>query len=293
MNGNLGNDQYMWRGDISNYVTGNKFKQVIKKGDKLVTGNENNVETITADKEEYVRKTPGRYTIIEKKSDNDNERLIINLGKLDSNNEIFKAQLSEMSKKIDGEISKCNDKVDELTTGQISPIAVLKTRYQEVNNIFNVALSINSNDESLKGYVREFQNSFNENIINNEKLTNNSEISNNDLPNSEHLKDIREQLKIDESGNILKMNKVYLDFEKSLNEIVKNQKDYLDKRHKWIEEWEKTKSRYEKTKEFYNDNGIKGFSIKVQTKVVNTTPSSFSNKARIIIDKLKYSTEKV
>ena len=268
-------------GDIQTYFSGAKFKEIV----------EGNNES----KEKAVKETPMTYTILKKDAKNKREKLIINVGKLGEEGEtnLNWGQNEWPKKKLEKNINDCQNKIDQIVSGQNSPISNLKTKYTELDNLLKKILTTSSDkvSEEDKQKIKEFKEDYDQKVTN-KNLQNDAKISENDIPSLEKLKALGGII-ANENDETLEKNGKYANYKKSLENLVKDQNTFLENRSKYAVEWKILKSKYERTLDFYNqDTGIYGFILKIRSKVIKNSETGFSNDVTISDGDSQYSAHK-
>ena len=268
-------------GDIQTYFSGSNFREIVE-GDN---------ET----KKNTVEDNPMTYAILKKDKKNKREKLIINVGKLGKEGEenLNWGQNEWPKEKLEKNINDCQNKIDQIITGQNSPISNLKTKYTELYNLLRKILNTSSDkvSEEDKEKIRDFEKDYNDKVTN-KNLQNDAQIRENDIPSLEKLEALKGII-INENGEKLENNVKYANYKKSLKNLVSDQNIFLENRAKYTAEWEILKSKYERTLEFYNqDTGIYGFIVKIRSKVIKNSDTGFSNDVTISDVNSQYSAHK-
>ena len=280
LNGSVGNNGGDGVGDINPYFSGGNFTE-IKEGDNSTKRN-------------TVRNTPLTYTIL-KNEKTRKETIVINCGKLgEKGDKTLQWNGTEWPKaKLEENIKNCQNKIDQIIAGQNSPISNLKTKYTELENVLREILGSGTTKEEDKEKIKIFMDDYKKKVIDT-ALENDKQITENDIPSLEKLVALAE-INIDTNGTKLKNHNQYANYKKSLENVVNDQKIFLDNRIKYTAEWEVLKSRYERTLEFYSqeqNTGIYGFVVKIRSKVVKNTDDGFSNDVILSDSEKQYSSHK-
>ena len=199
-------------GEIQTYFAGSNFKEIVE-GD-----NES--------KKNAVKETPMTYAILKKDEKNKREKLIINVGKLgekgDKNLNWGNNEWPE--RRLERSITDCQNKINQIISGQNSPISNLKTKYTELDNILKKMLARPDSEISKedKEKIKEIQDDYKKKIID-KSIANDKKITVEDIPSVEKLVAI-ENLPIDNNGSKLQSHINYANYKKSLENLVKDQK---------------------------------------------------------------------
>ena len=292
---NVGNANYDGPGLISSVITGASFTEI--DGSKATKAEE--IQEI----QQEVRNTPLSWTVTTDPSTRQ-QTLLVNtgvLGTTDSSKGITWSMASNSgwaNTVLQGKIKECDAKIEALRTGQDSPIALIRSRANTLNTLLERAVELPANAgqkeelaKKLKAWRDDFENRRGfDNIDNQKPLEDENGNLLAPLPQMELIEALQDCV-TDTKGTLLKNTAAYKNYVLSLTNLQADQKTYLANLSTYGADWEAAKENYQKTLNFYQDGRVYGFVVKVRTKAINTSVTSYENSAGIDLDKKKWKAD--
>ncbi len=295
LNGGLGNGSYDGKGSIQPFINGYQFKQI--DGSKATTS-----AAIRAVQKE-VEQTPKSWTVT---TDPDTrcQTLLINTGKLGTKNPANGITWKDIYgtsgwpvRELEKLIQNCDDTITALEAGANSPIILMDQRQAMLLNVLNRAVATET-DPGLRAQKEQAVGDWNENyrtwrddphisplgelvnaagnlIVPLPKLDMITAMKDWDVPDGKKLENLNE----------------YANFVKSLQNIKSDQEVYRSNRLQYSTEWKAVKERYQDAKDFYQNEQVYGFSLKVCSKSINTSMTSYGNRVTFRLGDSQWTAE--